>query len=225
MSERRLMSEVAELLLSSAQDAECVVREAYVRWYAMPEDLQDEVDSPTAWLISVVSRLCCERLNEAPVRPQLATARPHPGRCTPRGAPAAARTPAYQDDRIVQVFKKACARTDKVDRLTALLAPDVTVITDGGGRVRAPLQPITGVEPAARFLVGLFGGQADVTVTEASINSGPGLVVRVAGTTAAVVVLHVRDGLVQDVWIVMNPDKLRAWHEREDPPADATRTR
>lgn len=134
-----------------------MVREAYVRWYAMPEDLQDEVGSPTAWLVNVVSRLCCERLNEAPASPPLAIVRPQPGPGTPRGRPAASRAPVYQDDRIVRVFMKACERMDKVERLTALPAPDVTVIADGGGRVRAPLQPITGVGPAAHFLVGMSG--------------------------------------------------------------------
>ncbi|MFF3445232.1 sigma factor [Streptosporangium sp. NPDC002721] len=69
VGERRLLGEVAERLLGSARDAEDVVRETYARWYAMPQDVQEEVGWPTAWLVSVASRLCCDRLNRArPIR-------------------------------------------------------------------------------------------------------------------------------------------------------------
>jgi RNA polymerase sigma-70 factor (ECF subfamily) len=225
VGERRLLGAVAERLLGSARDAEDVVQETYARWYAMPEDLQDEVGWPTAWLTSVASRLCFERLNGARVSPPLLAESRHPGERAPRGGPMTPRVPAYRYDRIVQAFKMACEGTDGVGELTVLLAPDVTVITDSGGRVRAPLQPITGADQVARFVVGLFGGQDDVTLVEASINGGPGLVVRVGGTTAAVVMLRTCDDRIQDVWIVMNPDKLRAWQGHEDPPPDTTRTR
>ncbi|MFF3444246.1 hypothetical protein [Streptosporangium sp. NPDC002721] len=143
------------------------------------------------------------------------------------------RGPGHRHDHVVQVFKDVCEGTDEAAALSALLAPGVVVITDGGGRVRVPLQPVSGTEQAARYLLGLFGGQAEVTFAEASVNGGPGLVVRVAGTTAAVVVLHLCDDLITDVWIVMNPDKLGAFQGYEDPPTnpptdpptDTTRTR
>lgn len=225
VSERRLLAAVAERLLGSAREAEDVVQETYARWYAMPEDLQDEVGWPTAWLTSVASRLCFERLNGARVSPPLLAESRHPGERAPRGGPMTPWVPVYRYDRIVQAFKRACEGTDGVGELTVLLAPDVTLITDGGGRVRAPVRPVTGAEQVARFVVCLFGGQDDVTLVEASINGGAGLVVRVAGTTAAVVMLHTCDDSIKDVWIVMNPEKLRAWQEHEDPPQDTTRTR
>ncbi|WP_326636600.1 hypothetical protein OIE67_03555 [Nonomuraea fuscirosea] len=225
VSERRLLAAVAERLLGSACAAEDVVQETYARWYAMPEDLQDEVGWPTAWLTSVASRLCFERLNGARVSPPLLAESRHPGERAPRGGPRAPWVPAYRYDRIVHAFKRACERADGVGELTVLLAPDVTLITDGGGRIRAPVQPVTGAEQVARFLVGLFGGQDDVTLVEASINGGAGLVVRVAGLTAAVVMLRTCDDSIQDVWVVMNPEKLRAWRGHEDPPPDTTRTR
>ncbi|MFF3443803.1 sigma factor [Streptosporangium sp. NPDC002721] len=224
VGERRLLGEVAERLLGSARDAEDVVRETYARWYAMPQDVQEEVGWPTAWLVSVASRLCCDRLNRARPIPPRAAGRPRPGEGATGGRPAGARTPGRRRDRVVQVFKDACEGTGEVAGLAALLAPGVVVITDGGGRVRVPLQPVSGTEQAARYLLGLFGGQAEVTFAEASINGGPGLVVRVAGTTAAVVVLHLCDDLITDVWIVMNPDKLGAFRGHDDPPTDTTRT-
>ncbi len=224
MGERRLLGEVAERLLGSAREAEDVVRETYARWYAMPEDMQEEVGWPTAWLVSVTSRLCCDRLNRARPSSPHATERPRSGEGAAGGRPAGPWAPEHRHDHIVQVFKDVCEGMDEVSGLTALLAPDVIVITDGGGRVRVPLQPVSGTEQATRYILDLFGGQADVTLVETSVNGGPGLIVRVAGTTAAVVVLHLCGGLISDVWIVMNPDKLGAFREHEDPPAGTTRT-
>ncbi|MEU4409200.1 sigma factor [Streptosporangium sp. NPDC023963] len=224
VGERRLLGEVAERLLGSARDAEDVVRETYARWYAMPEDVQEEVGWPTAWLLSVTSRLCCDRLNRARLGPPHATEHPRPREGAAGGRPAGSSAPGHRHDRIVQVFKDVCEGTDEITGLTALLAPDVIVITDGGGRVRVPLQPVSGTEQAARYILDLFGGQAGVTLVKTSVNGGPGLIVRVAGTTAAVVVLHFCRDLVSDVWIVMNPDKLGAFRGPEDPPAGTTWT-
>ncbi|SDK36515.1 sigma factor [Nonomuraea jiangxiensis] len=242
VGERRLLGEVALRLLGSAHEAEDVVRETYARWYAMPEALQHEIDSPTAWLVSVANRLCHDWLNGPRANPNpsvtrgpsittgppVATGRRRPAEAAPHRTPAGSGpgTPAaghaHRHDHITRAFKEACERDGGVGALTALFAPDVAVIADGGGRVRAPLHPIIGAERAARFVLGLFGGQTDVTIVERPVNGGPGLVVHVAGTTAAVVSLHIGDDRVQHVWIVMNPDKLAPW--RADPPADTIRT-
>jgi len=37
-----------------------------------------------------------------------------------------------------------------------------------------------------------------------------------ADTVAAVVTFRVRDGLVSNVWVTLNPDKLATWGERTD---------
>jgi RNA polymerase sigma-70 factor, ECF subfamily len=60
-SRRRLFG-LAYRMLSSKADAEDMVQEAYIRWHQAPAD---EIRSPEAWLVTVVTRLCIDRLRSA----------------------------------------------------------------------------------------------------------------------------------------------------------------
>jgi RNA polymerase sigma-70 factor (ECF subfamily) len=68
MGERRQLIDVAYRLLGSLADAEDVVQETYARWYAMPRDAQDAIESPGAWLTTVASRICLDLLGSARAR-------------------------------------------------------------------------------------------------------------------------------------------------------------
>ncbi|MEU8137689.1 RNA polymerase sigma factor SigJ [Streptodolium elevatio] len=68
MSERRHLFNLAYRMLGSLADAEDVVQETYVRWYAMPRARQDAVDSPAAWLTKVAGRICLDVLGSARAR-------------------------------------------------------------------------------------------------------------------------------------------------------------
>jgi RNA polymerase sigma-70 factor (ECF subfamily) len=68
MSERRHLINVAYRLLGSLADAEDVVQETYVRWYAQPIEKRDSIASPGAWLTTVASRICLDLLGSARVR-------------------------------------------------------------------------------------------------------------------------------------------------------------
>jgi len=98
--------------------------------------------------------------------------------------------------------------------LKALLAEDVTLWADGGGKVRgAALQPVRGRADVARFVIGVTarfmppGAQLAV----ADVNGKPTLLIRHAdGRSAIVVSIEVRQGHLQTIWAIANPDKLRA---------------
>lgn len=111
---------------------------------------------------------------------------------------------------VVSAFREAC-ETGDLDSLVALLDPAVESRSDGGGKVRAALRPITGADKVARFLLGLLRREPDVELVEDDINGTPGVTVSIAGTTIAVLAADVRDGLITDLWLVVNPDKLHAW--------------
>src|SRR5580693_3470742 len=65
MSERRQLINLAYRLLGSLAEAEDVVQETYVRWYAMSAQQQDAIRSPGAWLTTVASRICLARRGSA----------------------------------------------------------------------------------------------------------------------------------------------------------------
>lgn len=68
MSERRNLINLGYRLLGSLADAEDVVQEAYVRWYAMSQQQQNAIESPGAWLTKVASRICLDLLGSARAR-------------------------------------------------------------------------------------------------------------------------------------------------------------
>ncbi|MFE7741752.1 RNA polymerase sigma factor SigJ [Nocardia sp. NPDC057455] len=68
ISERRQLINLAYRLLGSLAEAEDVVQETYVRWYALSERQRREVAAPGAWLTTVASRICLDLLGSARVR-------------------------------------------------------------------------------------------------------------------------------------------------------------
>lgn len=105
-------------------------------------------------------------------------------------------------------FLGACASQDEA-ALGALLAEDVRLASDGGGRTRAALRPIEGRVNVARFLLGLTRKHPSAPVWPARVNGAPGVVIE-AGDDAYVLTISADAQSVNDVWIVSNPDKLTA---------------
>ncbi|NEA99687.1 RNA polymerase sigma factor SigJ [Streptomyces sp. SID13726] len=68
MGERRRLINLAYRLLGSLADAEDVVQETYVRWYAMSPGQQAAIRSPGAWLTTVAGRICLDVLGSARAR-------------------------------------------------------------------------------------------------------------------------------------------------------------
>lgn len=112
--------------------------------------------------------------------------------------------------RMVQRFIAAVTEGD-VEGLTSLLAQDVVVWTDGGGKVFAARQPIYGRELAARFILGTRQfAPAGFWLEIAWINGQPAIVIRTAeGQAFVVILLHADDTQVKTFYIIGNPDKLR----------------
>ena len=68
ISERRQLLNLAYRLLGSLADAEDVVQETYVRWYAMSRQQREAIGSPGGWLTTVASRICLDLLGSARAR-------------------------------------------------------------------------------------------------------------------------------------------------------------
>lgn len=108
---------------------------------------------------------------------------------------------------------KALQRGD-IEALIALLDPTVTVISDGGGRVRAALRPIVGADRVIRYLSGIRRREADVVTSVVNVNGQAGLRMQRDGVTIAVAALEVREGLITQLWVVRNSEKLTCWNGR-----------
>ncbi|GAA2624845.1 RNA polymerase sigma factor SigJ [Actinomadura fulvescens] len=68
MSERRRLINLAYRLLGSLAEAEDVVQETYVRWYAMSREQQEAIESVGGWMSKVASRICLDLLGSARAR-------------------------------------------------------------------------------------------------------------------------------------------------------------
>ncbi|WP_433519272.1 RNA polymerase sigma-70 factor [Nonomuraea sp. CA-143628] len=99
--------------------------------------------------------------------------------------------------------------TRDLQGLLDVLAPDVVLISDGGGVKQAAPRPITGAEKAARFIVGGLG-KAQVTLTgdPTVVNGNPALVLRVNGEIDGVIAIQVEDARIIGLYYVRNPRKL-----------------
>jgi len=119
-----------------------------------------------------------------------------------------------QQREVTARFLAAAAGGD-IEGLMAVLAPDVTLLTDGGGRTRAALRPISGASKVARWIVGIagrpdVGGAADLNLEPAEINGTPGTLITADGGAVAVLTLAVAAGQVTGIQLLVNPDKLTA---------------
>jgi RNA polymerase sigma-70 factor (ECF subfamily) len=126
------------------------------------------------------------------------------------GKPRFETSPERRDE-LARRFFAAC-ETGNIEDLVELLAADVTVYGDGGGKATATLQPVNGRERVARLLHSFFvkGWQIRVQVRPATVNGQPGaLVLDSQERLISVMALDISDGAVQAVRSVVNPDKLR----------------
>ena len=107
----------------------------------------------------------------------------------------------------------AAARDGDVAGLEALLARDVVLTGDGGGRAPALARTLHGADRVARTLINWLKLRARVpggSLTFAHVNGSPGALLRDGeGRLAAVWVIEVSDGAVARVNSIVNPDKLR----------------
>lgn len=132
-----------------------------------------------------------------------------------------ARRPRFAADRSQQRdaterFFTAATGGD-MNSLLELLSPDVTLWTDGGGKVRQALRPVVGASTVAAWFAAIgtvtYQGvePADMKAELVEINGGPGLVFSGAGRVIATVTFDFdEEGRIVTIHNVANPDKLGA---------------
>jgi RNA polymerase sigma-70 factor (TIGR02957 family) len=131
-----------------------------------------------------------------------------------------ARRPRFQVDqdrqRAVTARFLAAAVGGDIDELLEVLAPDVTLTTDGGGRVRAALRPIRGAAKVARAMAGFASRPyegftlSEMTIEQAEINGESGALIMLGGRVIAAGTFTVVGGRIAAIQLVANPEKLEA---------------
>ncbi|EXG81701.1 RNA polymerase sigma factor SigJ [Cryptosporangium arvum] len=118
----------------------------------------------------------------------------------------------------------AAAVGGDLNTLLDLLAPGVTLWTDGGGKVRQAMRPVVGAERVAAWFAGVgtrpYEGvdPADMTAEVLDLNGTAGVVFRGAGRVVATLTLDLdENGRIAGLHNVANPDKLRAVANRPSP--------
>jgi RNA polymerase sigma-70 factor (TIGR02957 family) len=269
---------IAYRILGSASEAEDLVQEAFLRLHqALERD--ERIDSPSAYLTTVVTRLAIDQLRSARARREryvgewlpepLATGAlpadqaeiadslslaflvllenltPHQraafllrevfdypyaeiadiigsGVDSARHLVARARDqvrkrrPRYyasrrQREELARCFFAAAEEGD-LPTLERLLAQDVTLHIDGGGKVPARLRPVGGRERVARVLLDGTSvlARMNVRVHLTEVNGQPGAVtVDAHDQLIGVMGLEIVDDRIQTILFIANPDKLR----------------
>lgn len=113
-----------------------------------------------------------------------------------------------QQEEVTREFLRA-ASTGEVQHLVRLLADDAVLVTDGGGKGFAALQPVRTADHVARGFLGALRRLPPDRVWIDEVNGQPALVAEREGRIFAVLLLEVEEGVVQRLYSVVNPDKLR----------------
>jgi RNA polymerase sigma-70 factor (TIGR02957 family) len=288
MSTARLFQElrpgafaIAYRMLGSVSEAEDVVQEAFLRLHRTLRE-GERLESPRAYLSTLVTRLCIDQLRSARARreryvgewlpePLVATDEADPARqaevadslslaflvllerLSPEQRAAfllrevfdypyeeIARIVGTSEDNARQLVTRArrhvqegrprfeasrerrealarrffaAAVDGELEALEELLAHDVVLHGDGGGKAPALAHPVHGRAKVARTLLAWFRAAArigGVTLRSAEVNGQPGaLLLDPEGRLVTVLALDVADGQVQAIRSIVNPDKLR----------------
>jgi RNA polymerase sigma-70 factor, ECF subfamily len=155
--------------------------------------------------------------SEAACRKLATRARAHVRALRPRGATAPPSRPGEINAKHAQLLTAFVVATQSGDlnALTKLLASDVRIVTDGGGKVRAALNVIEGADRVAQFLVDVTRKRADAWWRDdfrprfAIINGLPGILVEAPEGAVQTAAFEIESDVIRGLYVVRNPDKLR----------------
>jgi RNA polymerase sigma-70 factor, ECF subfamily len=114
-----------------------------------------------------------------------------------------------QRELLTYQFIQACTIGD-MQGLLNVLANDVVMHSDGGGKVHAALKPIYGADKVARGLLGLMRKlPSGVSSQFALVNGQLGIISYLNGTPYAVLAFSLTNERIQEIDLIVNPDKLQ----------------
>jgi RNA polymerase sigma-70 factor (ECF subfamily) len=165
--------------LAPTERAVFVLREVFALEY---DEIADAVDKTPAATRQIAHR-----------------ARAHIAARRPREIPSAAETRS-----VLEAFRQA-VETGDLQSLLDVLAPDVVLLSDGGGVVPAATAPVLGADGVTEALGKI---PAAAVLQPVHANGYPALIVRVDGEVTTVMAVRVAEGRIAGLYVVRNPQKL-----------------
>lgn len=110
---------------------------------------------------------------------------------------------------LAEAFFRA-SKTGDTEALTRMLAQDVQLISDGGGKAIAALNPIYGLDRVLRLLVGVAGkngGTLPQSWRLCQLNGLPAVLNRDPDGVLETAAIDIRDGRIWRIYVIRNPDK------------------
>ena len=108
----------------------------------------------------------------------------------------------------LESFRRALDTRD-LQGLLDVLAPEVVLVSDGGGIRQAATRPIVGAGKVARFIIGGSGkAEGALTGDARVVNGSPALVVRLDGEIDGAMAIRVEGARITGLYYVRNPEKL-----------------
>ena len=105
----------------------------------------------------------------------------------------------------------AASRNGDMGQLKLLLAADVVTYSDGGGKVRAGIAPVIGLDAVMELhasLASIYSAAPSRILRYGLINGLPGFVTIEEGATLQTTALQIEDDKISGIYVVRNPDKL-----------------
>jgi RNA polymerase sigma-70 factor (ECF subfamily) len=106
----------------------------------------------------------------------------------------------------------AASRSGDMKALGAMLANDVSIHADGGGKRSAAMEVIVGFDATMKVhasLAALFQKNGSKLVRTCFVNGLPGFITLEADGEIQTTALEIEDGKIAAIYVVRNPDKLR----------------
>ena len=114
-----------------------------------------------------------------------------------------------KNQKIILDFLQAFQSGD-MNKVISLVSEDVTLYSDGGGIVKAAINPIHTRDRVLAFILGILKKAPDGLKTEVkNVNGHPGVLNTIQSGTHSVVSFYVQDSQIKNIYIIMNPEKLK----------------
>jgi RNA polymerase sigma-70 factor (ECF subfamily) len=103
---------------------------------------------------------------------------------------------------------RTALETGDLEGLIDVLAPDVKLVSDGGGVAPAALRPVSGPKTVGRLLSNFASLSPGARLGAIWLNGAPGLWIDQAGEFNTAISLAIEDGRITRIYAIRNPEKL-----------------